>query len=64
MQKYPDHSRWRQARTCTRKKQYATKGEALERMKRSGLKSIYRCEFCNLWHLSSLIPKGNHKGEA
>jgi hypothetical protein len=59
MNKYPDHSKWRESRACTRKVKCATRAAAEERARSGGpiVRSVYKCPFCKAWHVTSLPAK-------
>lgn len=58
MQKYKVQSRWKEARSCTRKKRYGNEYEAEQGMFRAKAKSFYECRFCGGWHITnSLVTK-------
>jgi hypothetical protein len=61
--KYAEHSKWKESRGCVRKQKYATAKEAKTavELRGLGLGSFYKCCFCDGWHISKQSPKADRK---
>lgn len=58
MQKYPEHSRSEEARSCIRKRKFPTAAAARKQAVEDGMSEslemagIYKCRFCDGFHLT------------
>ncbi len=54
MQKYPEHSRAEEARSCTRKRKFETAATARATASTDGMTTAgaYKCRFCDGYHLT------------
>lgn len=58
MQKYPEHAKFEEARSCTRKRKFQTAATARSTAVDDGMAAtlemagVYKCRFCDGYHLT------------